>query len=432
MTVFPTSLPGRSCITLTGAMIICLILLINVSFKIIAMHSLVFTANSILCALVAIVYLLVLKRCSPGQQRHILNQCLLALYVFSIGIYLLVNLPAAEYMYGNPVYRIIFDDIPKKFFAATLAFGLSFYLPHMLWGSQQEKIATSLKKMLLFIVGKGVAFFTLNFLLLFCDVPIHSYLRIYFNSLMINVALLLAGVSCFAYFLRDKSIKKRVNNRHLSYYLASPLYHYLVSFSVIILLICLACEYRLVSFANGLTLVASGLIFPLAIVGSNLISELYGYKASLLLAFILILTELAFELLIMGIVTLPSPAFFNLNPFYLVVMPRRIFAGALALLVTFVSNAMLLEKLRHSYFTISRGVRILIANIVATSLLCLVNYSLLYAGIYPGEQILNLTLTTFVYKSGASLVGVRLTLWLSGCFHKRLAWSFNDASHATK
>lgn len=38
----------------------------------------------------------------------------MTVYVFCIGVFVLVNLPAAEYMHNNPVYQIIFEDIPKN------------------------------------------------------------------------------------------------------------------------------------------------------------------------------------------------------------------------------------------------------------------------------------------------------------------------------
>lgn len=195
-------------------------------------------------------------------------------------------------------------------------------------------------------------------------------------------------------------------------YLLHPLYHYLVGFAVTIMLICLACEYRLVSFSNEWTMAASGLLFPLTFLVSNLIGELYGYKANLYFTVVLMLTELAFDLLLMGAVALPSPEFFNLNPFYSFIIPRRIPAATLALFVTFISNALCLEHLKKTELGQSRGWRILIANVVATSLLCLVNYSLLFGGIYPYEQILNLTVNAWIYKLAATVFGLPVVLWL--------------------
>lgn len=418
MTSFSDKQQTRGHLSLNIGMMTCLILLINTSFKMIAFQGMVFTASSVLCPLVACIYLFILKECTIAQQRHVLNQCLLALYLFSIGIYLLVNLPAAEYMYDNSAYQIVFEDIPKKFFASTVAFGLSFYLPHLLCCTKQEEMLDLPKKRLLLALLAGFCFFSLDFLLLFSETHARSFKQIYIDSLMVAAGILFSvGVIYLACLLLFTKHNKRSSNKFLPPYLSSPLYHYLVSLAVTILLICLICEYRLISFNHGWTLAANSLLFPLTIMTSTLIAELYGYKANLRLAVVLISTELAFDLFLMAVVALPSPEFFNLNPFYSFIMPRRIPAATWALLVTFVSNAILLEKLKNTPLGRSRSWRILIANIFSISALCLVNYSLLFWGIYSYEQIFNLALSAWTYELGTVVIGLPLVLWLYKVFH---------------
>jgi len=395
----------------------CLILLISISFKIISVFGMIFSASSLLCPLIAVLYLKILNECDMEQQRHILNQSLLALYLFSIGIYLLLNLPAALNMQENPAYQIVFENIPKKFFAATLAFGLSFYLPHFLCCVKKNEILTSPKKCLLLALLGGFFFFSIDFMLLFLDSYVSAFKRIYLDSLIVSTTLLLlVGVIYLGGHLALNPMQAKRKAPALPTYLSIPLYHYLVSFSITILLICLACEYRLLSFPNDLTIGASAVLFPLAIMASTLISELYGYKAGLRLALVLILAELTFDLLLMGIVAMPAPEFFNLDPFYSYILPRRILAGTLALFVTFVSNAVLLENLKYTGLRLNRCLRILIANVLVTSLLCLVNYSLLYTGVYPYELIFNLVLNSWIYKIIATVLSLPLVLWLYKVF----------------
>lgn len=421
MTSFLTVLPKRSYLTLTVSMMTCLILLINVSFKIITVHGMIFTASSLLCPLVATFYLMILKECNLIQQRHILNQSLLALYLFSIGIYLLVNLPSAENIYENPAYQIVFEDIPKKFFAATLAFGLSFYLPHLLCCAKNSEILISPKKRLILALFGGFLFFSIDFFLLFLDPYFENFNRIYIDSLIVSAAiLLLVGVVYLSYYLLINPVRAKRKKPDFPLYLSMPLYHYLVSFSVTILLICLACEYRLISFSETITIGASAIFFPLTLIAGTLIGELYGYRANLRLALVLILAELTFDFLLMGTVALPAPEFFNINSFYTVILPRRIPAGTLALFVTFVSNAMLLENLKYTSLGLNRWARILIANIFATSLLCLVNYSLLYTGVYPYDQIFNLVLNSWIYKVSAALCSLPIVIWLLNYFKNQM------------
>ncbi|ASQ47374.1 VUT family protein [Legionella clemsonensis] len=430
MTTVSAAPQSRSYLPLTISMMACLILLINVSFKIIQIQGMVFTASSLVCPLVAIIYLLVLKQCNFVQQRHVLHQSLLALYLFSIGIYLLVNLPAAEYMHDNPAYQIVFEDIPKKFFASTLAFGLSFYLPHLLCCAKRKEVLLSPKKRLLLALSGGFFFFSLDFYLLFSEPHVHSFNRIYIDSLMIAAGILFsAGIIYLGCLLFVRQLHWPFR-KFLPDYLSHTLYHYLVGFAVTIMLICLACEYRLVSLSNEWTLAASGLLFPLTFLISNLIGELYGYRANLYLTVVLLVTELLFDLLLMGAVALPSPEFFNLNPFYSFIVPRRVPAATLALFVTFTSNALCLEHLKKTELGQSRSWRILIANVLAASLLCLVNYSLLFGGIYPYEQIFHLAVNAWIYKLVAITLGLPVALWLYNLFSKQVQKSLSTIKQA--
>ena len=413
MTSVSTTIQARNFLPLAVAMITCLILLINVSFKIIVVQGMLFSASSVLCPLVAGLYLLVLKECTPAQQRQVLNQSLLALYLFSIGIYLLVNLPAAENMRINDAYQIIFEDIPRKFFSATLAFGLSFYLPYIYYCRQRayQTLLSPKLGLLLALLG-GFSFFSIDFLLLFSDPQPENFIQIYLYSLMVSIViLLLIGLGYLLFIYRIKPLKNKINKQMAVCY-SKPCYQYLVCFSVIILLICLSCEYRLISFANGWILVASAILFPLNIMVSNIVGELYGYKANLRKTVILLFSELAFDLGILIVVVLPSPDFFNLNPFYSCIIPRRISATILALFLALGCNAWLLEKLKKTVYGSHRALRIFVANIIAHSLLCLVNYTILFAGIYPYEQIFNLACSSWTYKFIVTLLSLPLVLWL--------------------
>lgn len=394
--VFPlTSSQSRNCMMLTVMMITCLILLINTSFKIITLAGMTFSASSVLCALVACCYLLVLQQCTLTQQKHLLNLSLAALYLFSIGIYVLVNLPAADAMRDSYAYQIVFEDIPKKFFAATLAFGLSFYLPHCLQSMRkpQETIA---RKNLLFALLGGFCFFTLDFLLLFFDQKLPNFGAIYIDSLIVaSEIMLVTGVGYLLYLLGNKS-RNFAKALPPSPYLASIYYHYLVGFSVIIILICLACEYRLIAFGEHNIFAASGIFAPLLMIANNVVGEYYGYKANVRWVMVLLVTELAFDAVLVLTIILPSPNYFNLNAFYFSIMPRRIAVTTLILFTTYFCNTLAITVLK-SHIN-SRGLRVFIANVITITLLCSGSYTLLYAGVYPYEQILNLALNGWVYN----------------------------------
>jgi uncharacterized PurR-regulated membrane protein YhhQ (DUF165 family) len=336
----------------------------------------------------------------------------MTLYLFCIGVYVLVNLPAAEYMYDNPVYQIVFEDIPKKFFATTIAFALSFYLPHLLFCNESNNILSSAKQCVVLALFGGLVFFALDMFLLFSGPHAHSFRQVFIDSLMIaSLMLLIIGISYLSFLLNDKYNPARILkiNQHVEEF---PVYQYLICFAVGIMLMCLACEYRIISLTKDSILAASSIFFPITLLISTLITEFWGYKAGLKLALILIAAQFIFDTLLMGLVSFPSPTFFNLNPFYNYILPRRLPAASLSLLATFISNAMLLNYLKHSPLKVLQSLRVLIANICASSLLCLIDYSVLFWGIYPYEQVMKLAVNVWQYKLCMTIISLPITLSL--------------------
>jgi uncharacterized PurR-regulated membrane protein YhhQ (DUF165 family) len=394
-------------LVLTIGLIICLTLLINVPSKIILLHGMMFSMHSILCPIIALLYLIVLRTSTLQEQRHFLNIALMTLYIFCIGVYLLINLPAAKYMHNNPVYQIIFDEIPKKFFAVTLAFALSFYLPHLLFCNKAHSLAPK-QCMFLALLG-GFSFFFLSFFLVFSGNYMYQLKQLVFDSMLIaSLLLLLDGVFYWAFLLKYWHARSRVVREKE----CVPLCYYLICLAIVVMLTCSACEYRIITFGEDGVLAASALFFPITLAISTLAGELWGYRTNLKLSLALMVTQVLFDTLLMGIVALPSPEFSSLNPLYNYLMLRRLPATFLTLFATFLSNAMLLHYLKQR--KVPRSLRILIANICANSLLCLIDYSLLFGGIYPYDQIISLVANVWQYKLVMSLL--LLPLLLKICF----------------
>lgn len=418
--------PSRYCLALTVSMITCLTLIINVSFKLVMLGPYIFTANSIICTLFAGLYLLVIKNCTLDQQRRILNQCLITLYLYSMGIYLLVNLPAAEHMQIHIDYQIVFEEIPRKFFSSTVAFILSFYIPHLYCFTKKTKENKSKSgNTLMRALGGGFLFFSLNFLLLFFDPMVKNFGILYLTSWFVSLLTLFTiALGYFVYLTIDwpKKTKNWKFSRkvdHLTSH-SGAIYYSLASFSVVILLISLACEYRLVMLMDQWMVSASSILSPLILLVACLVSELYGSKACVRLLAILIISELAFDFTLMATVTMPSPNFLDLNPFFWAVMPRRIPGTTLTLVIAFLTNIIALEKLKTTVYGMSTALRFALANIIANSALCIVNYLILFMGVYPYDQVLHLVITSWVYRFCFVLVCLPFFLLLNNSFKNRV------------
>jgi len=275
--------------------------------------------------------------------------------------------------------------------------------------------------MLLALLG-GFGFFSLDFFLLFSGSYLNNFKQISIDSAMIaSLILLVIGIIYLTFLLRYRPPSIRPEQSQETF----PIYHYLICFATVIMLICLACEYRIVAFINkdGF-LAASSIFFPVNIMISTLIGELWGYKINLKLGLVLVAAQLIFDTLLMGLVALPSPHFFNLNPFYNYILLRRLPAASFTLFATFISNAMLLHYLKHTKWNLHRSLRILIANICANSLLCLIDYSLLFGGIYPYDQIINLVANVWKYKLFMTFISLPLILWFCTYLEKNKYSSF--------
>lgn len=391
----PYSLP------LTVALITNLTLIICLSFKLIALGEVVFSANSILCAFFSALFLMVVRNCNKNEQQQVLNHSLITLYLVSIGLYLLVNLPALENVRNYIAYQIVFEEIPRKFFSVTTAFIISFYLPYTYYVFYKNKTLSTSKQQCIAIIISNSLFFSINFFLLFCDPLIKNCLSLFLTSGVVSLLSLvfLLLVSWILFSSKASRILSGLNWRHRKIaMICSSDYSLLVIIALNILLISLACEYRVISLFDVLIIPASSILMPFAILTNHLVVEVYGAKASYRLLTILIISELAFDLILMLAVALPSPKFMNFNDFYWSIIPRRIPATSLGLIIAFYTNTFLIEKLKMKSLEKYTIFRFCLANVVANTLLTLVNCFILFTGIYSHNRVITLVLSSWLYK----------------------------------
>ena len=406
------------------SMLLCSLLLINLSFKMIQISGFVFSASALLCPLMIYIYLQALRDCTVREQRHILNMTLLGLYLFSIGLYLLLHLPGAAYMNQNAVYSVVFEDIPRKFFSLTFAFGVSFYLPHLFLNQNIEIWnRLSLRAALLQSFTGGIFFFLIHFVFLFSEPNIQQFNTIFYHSFLTCLGLMLfVALSCLFQpsFYEESSQDDELMDK-------APVYQYLVALTVMIMLICVSCNYLLVNIWSGWTFTASSLLFPLALMIGTVITELYGFRAMFKAVVVLALSQLSFDCLLMLAAAIPSPDFFNLNAYYQAVIPGRIPAEILSMAVIFLSNGYLLQRLAAVSWLKKRGLRIFVANF-CTTIIILVSYELLLVKNYDHMQLLQLAVNAWLYKNSLTLITLPSTLWLCQWLQKRLQNKSNWAS----
>ena len=407
-------------LVLSVTIITFLVLLINLSFKVVVVYGFIFSINSVLCSIIAALYLWVLQTSSFKEQRHLLNVSLMALYLFSIGAYILIHLPASDYMIDKPVYQLIFDEVPKKFFATTISFALAFYLPHILLNYYLKEKFLLPKQSVLRAIFSGILFFCIDFYLLFSDPYTISFKQIFIDSLMVVAFLLLMLGVVYLCFVVDDKVQSTSENLKTTSSADYPLYYYLVCSVVAVMLVCFAFEYRIVAVYKEMLLTASCVFFPFIMMTSTVVNEGWGWQAHWRLIILLTVAQVIFDLCFMTIVAMPSPAVFNLSDHYNYIVPRKLPAEAFSLWISLLVNSLLLCYFRYSRWCLQRPLRILAANISASTVLCALDYSLLFGGIYPYQQILNLAVYAWYYKLLAAVILLPLMLrWCNTLDKKR-------------
>jgi len=234
---------------------------------------------------------------------------------------------------------------------------------------------------------------------------------VFIDSLLINTLFTTTiGVIYLLWdvFIHNKSLPKchdDIDSRYL----------YMITICSIILLTSISSAYKLVEI-QGITLVASGIVFPIIFIVSNLISYYYGFKSSLLLPLTMIFSLLIFSLFTGLLIALPSPDYLNINAAYTLVfneiIPYQLFSACLAVIISLVLNAALLEKIKIIFMGNHLWLQSLSANVVSKTFLCVFNYSILFLGIYPFSTIFEFTWTTWSFKILFCILTLPLVLFL--------------------
>ncbi|QBS12428.1 VUT family protein [Legionella geestiana] len=395
----------------TGAclgLITILSLLLVTSFKCVQVHGAIFTASSLLTPVLTWLYWRVLVSFTPETQRHVLNVSLMGLYLFSIGLYVVLNLPAAEALRDPLAHQIVFEDVPRQFFATTVAFGLGCYLPGLFLTRLQALEGVRPEVKLLSALIGGAAFFALNFISLFSELHEALSAALFPISAAVVGVLLLVGGFCTRQCLR----RTRYSPRRLTPRAIPRLY--LEGFAASLLLVCFIGEYRLVAFGAGGIMPASIVLLPFILFATNLIHERWGESANRHMVFYLVAVIVWFGSAVLMLIAMPSPMHDTADSLYITVMPRRIPVSIVAFGILFYVNARLLAVLRRLPRFGQPWSRILLANALAALFAGVVNHYLLTPAIFSDAQMHQLSRDSLTYLM---LMGLPCLLVLCAVFH---------------
>ncbi|MCC5791414.1 MAG: VUT family protein [Legionellaceae bacterium] len=368
--------------------------LISFSSIIVEVKGLALSISSLFVPLISGLYLIIARNYSHRLQVHYLNIGLLCLYLFPLSVYLLISLPGTSLLRTHNIYQILFNNLPHKFFATTLAYLMSFYVP-LLVMKYVEPYWPLLQQSAIRALGGGLCFFVLQSVLLSPELSHSQHSVIPSLGLVILLLLGLSGAS--------RRLPYHNQQQH------SVLPDYLANSSLIILLACIACEYRLMRFDEHYLLTASGILFPFALLFFNVFSECYRRKDTAILILFIVSAPLLFDSLSLMLMASSESRYAVLEGWYQLFMPRRMAAETLALLLALLAN-LAFSNLTQPLLSARLGsVRLYFANTLSNTVLCISNYFLLYGGIFAYDEIWGLVINNWCYKMLLCLLLLPLT-----------------------
>lgn len=164
---------------------------------------------------------------------------------------------------------------------------------------------------------------------------------------------------------------------------------------------------------------AALIVFPLAYLLSDMVTELYGVKFSRYFFYCTLIVEGLFALVVSQLIYLPSPTnFFNQDAFEVVLSPLpRIYIGALiALLISALFNIQLMHYLKEQFSGRHYFFRTMLASLAGELLFTVIGYVIWFYGLKPWSMIFELIavslLSKVVFTTGFAFVISTLIEWV--------------------
>lgn len=182
--------------------------------------------------------------------------------------------------------------------------------------------------------------------------------------------------------------------------------------------------------AGPLSLTAGTIIFPLAYLFNDILTEVYGYAA----ARRVIWTGFA-ALFLMSIfyaiaVALPPDASWNNQAGYaatLGVVPRIAFASMIAYFCGEFINSYIVAKMKVAARGRNMGTRFVVSTIFGEAIDTLIFMIIAFAGVFGTAQMLQIGLSMWAIKVGWEIIALPLTLFIV----KKLKWAEHEDYYDT-
>jgi uncharacterized integral membrane protein (TIGR00697 family) len=172
----------------------------------------------------------------------------------------------------------------------------------------------------------------------------------------------------------------------------------------------------------GLTLPAAVIVFPLAYIFGDVLTEVYGYKRARLVIWIGFAANLLMSVLFMITIALPYPNFWRNQAAYTVVLgltPRLVLASSVGYWGGEFANSFVLSKIK----ILTKGRRLWLrtigSTIVGEGIDTLLFIVLAFSGSLPLTVLIGMILAQYIWKVGYEIIATPLTYMVVGWIKRK-------------
>lgn len=172
---------------------------------------------------------------------------------------------------------------------------------------------------------------------------------------------------------------------------------------------------------GGVTLAGSAVIFPLAYIFGDILTEVYGFRRSRRVIWIGLFCSISASAIFGIVAALPPDASFDANEAYLRVLgqvPRIAVAGWLAYFVGEMSNSVILSLMKIATKGKHLWSRTIASTLVGELLDTFAFFYLAFWGVLPGDLLVHTAVNLYLWKVGIEVIFTPVTYLVVG-FLKR-------------
>lgn len=191
----------------------------------------------------------------------------------------------------------------------------------------------------------------------------------------------------------------------------SPLFVAVACFFITCLLISNIIAGKLIDF-RGVVLPAAVIIFPLAYLFGDVLTEVYGYERTRLVIWIGFAANVLMSIVFIITIALPYPIFWKNQEAYAVVLgftPRLVFASMMAYLVGEFSNSFVLSKVKLATNGRFLWLRTIGSTVVGQAFDTAVFITIAFAGLMPIGVLAAMMVSQYVWKVSYEAIATPLT-----------------------